>query len=302
LPIERGLRVKPMSFQTYCLPSSGSQCPPQIVWSDHKTLRASAEDIPALAATLVQLELLLKPQIADLEAITRLVLSDIGLTIQVLRYSRSEAVVSDELWRISDCVIHMGSKLLGLAKPLCSRVEDREHFYTTANAFWKHAKLIATVAEKTASYFHKLDVNPEQAYVSGLMYNLEQLPEILDPGVSPGFDRNACNLQEWVSDWNLPSFITDVLETAHDDIAPCRMSALPRVVKFARCWIDSCSPCSERSTARKSRFNLPVLQAANLINEYFPITKADPVVPFMKMLEVCTLDELDEPYPDLAAW
>jgi hypothetical protein len=287
----------PLSIDSSSL-SLGSEFSSQVFRGDDKEPRTSADEIPALAGTLVQLELLLKPQTIDLEAITRLICSDVGLSIQVLRHSQSEVVGCEAPWRISDCVIHLGPKLLGLARPLCSWAEYRDHSYAEAEAFWLHAKLVAAVAERTAAYFYELNVNPEQAYISGLMHNLERLPRILDLVGLPSFDRNVSNLQEWVMEWNLPSFIMDTLATVHSDFDPTKSGALARVVNFARCWIDLCLPWAETCLARKTRFKLPVLQAANLICRYFPGTEVDPLVPFIEILKDATLDKLDEVRPE----
>lgn len=278
--------------------SFSHQPSPQVIWGVHEEPRKFADEIPALAGTLVQLELLLKPQIVNLEAITRLIRDDLGLAIQVLRHSQAEALISDAPWRISDCVIHLGPKLLGIARPLCSWAESREHSYAEAEAFWTHAKLVATIAERTATYFDELNVNPEQAYISGLMHNLERLPRILDLVGLPSFDRNVCNFQEWVTEWNLPSFVMDILETVHGDLDPGKISELARVVNFARCWIDLCLPWSETCLARKTRFKMPVLQTADLICRYFPDTEADPLVPFIELLKDATFDKLDEVCPE----
>lgn len=274
--------------------SSGSQFSSQAFWDDNKEPRTSADEIPALAGTLVQLELLMKAETVDLEAITSLICSDVGLTIQVLRHSRLEMVGCEAPWRISDCVIHLGPKLLDLARPLCSWAEYRDHSYAEAEAFWMHAKLVATVAERTATHFHELNVNPEQAYISGLMHNLECLPRILGLVGLQSFDRDVCNLRECVMEWNLPTFIMDVLETIHGDPDPSRISALARTVSFARCWIDLCLPWAETCLARKTRFELPVHKVVSLIYRYFPDTEVDPLAPFIELLKDATLNELEE--------
>jgi hypothetical protein len=285
-----------MSFSTYSpLAPYSSEAPSQVFWGGQNEFRSSADDIPALASTLVQLELLLKPQTADLEAVTRLVSSDLGLTFQALRHARAEALES-EFWRISDCVIHLGPKLLGVARPLCYRTDDRKYSYSEVEAFWKHAHLVATVAEKTATYFYELNVNPEQAYLAGLMHNLRQLPRVLDLVGITGPNGDLCNFSELALDWNLPSFIVGVLD--RKDLAVREMDELSRMVSFARSWIDFCLPWSETCVARKTRFHLPVLQVANLICEYFPNTAIDPFAPFLEILKHSTLDNLDEDPPE----
>ena len=223
-----------------------------------------------------------------------MVRSDLGLTIQALRRSRSRTVAEDDLWRISDCVIYLGPNLLGLTRPLCCWTDSRKHWYLEAQAFWKHARLVAAAAEATAAYFRNLDVNPEQAYIAGLMHNLERLPQVLANVGYVTSDCTSCTIQELSTKWNLPCFITDVLKTANKGFAPDEMDALSRVVSFARGWIDLCLPWSETCGASKSRFKVPVLRTADLICDFFLNTETDPLVPFMGLLRDSTMENLEE--------
>ena len=199
----------------------------------------------------------------------------------------------DDLWRISDCVVYFGRRLLELVPPLCWAEEDRQS-YAEAEAFWKHAKLVATAAETTAAYFRELDVNPEQAYIAGLLHNLKRLPHVLK---FAGLRGRLCGTQDWVTDCDLPSFVNDVLETAHQGRISCGMRNLSRVVWFSRRWIGLCLPWSETCIARKNRFTLPLLQAANLINTAFPGTDTDPVMPFLETLVDSTMNNLEAERP-----
>lgn len=286
---------------TFSSSACGSQASSQVVRDDRKVCRTPAYRVPALAGTLAQLELLLKSPATDVEELTRLVRSDIGLCLQALRQSRSEAVESDELWRISDCVIHLGPRLLQLARPLCYRTEDSKVEYAAAEAFWMHSKLVATVAETTATYFQGLNVNPERAYLSGLMYNLDQLPDVLHFAWFPAVGGSPCTIQDWVAACNLPRFITDVQEFAIDELVPGEWRALPRVVRFAQHWIELCLPWSQSCMARRSSFELPQIDAANLIYTSFPDAGADCILPFIDILRNSTLGQLDEQRPEISS-
>jgi hypothetical protein len=246
----------------------------------------------------VQLELLMKPQTIDLELLTALVRSDLGLTLQVLRHARSEEDGNEELWRISDCLVHLGPRLLGLAEPLCGWSEYSDRSYAQAEAFWLHSKLVASVAEETARYFQDLNANPEQAYLCGLLHNLNRLPRILSQVGSPGFSADPRSIHEWVAKCNLPSFAMDILGTDCHELNPDKLTGPARVVNFARSWIDLCLPWAETCLARKTRFKLPLLQAANLICKHFPDTLEDPLVPFIGMLRDATLSKLNEVRPE----
>jgi hypothetical protein len=279
-----------MTFPIYAVsPLLDSQTSSPVFWDDTNAF-ADARNIPALAGTLVELELLLKRQPVDLESVTNLVRGDLGLTVQVLRTSRFETG-NDELWRISDCVIHLEQRLLELTSPLRWSKESH-HAYAEAEAFWMHAKLVATIAQTIATYLYELDVNPEQAFLSGLMHKIERLPQVLN---FTGFKCEPCRIQDWVMDCNLPSFVNAVVETAHGDRTPSEMSNLSRVVSFSRRWIDLCLPWSETCMAQKKRFTLPVLKAANLFSMFFP--DGDLSVPFIEALRDSTMNCLGEERP-----
>jgi hypothetical protein len=282
----------------YSSPLFGSQDASKVSLCGNKAGQSPADEIPALAGTLVRLELLLEPQAADLEAVTSLVRSDLGLTIQALRHSRSGALEDDGPWRISDCVVNLGERLIDIAQPLRYQPDNRDQSYLEVEAFWKYSELVATVAEQTAAYFGELDVNPEQAYIAGLLHKIERLPKVLNLAGPSNPEDAPFDLQEWVVDCNLPPFITGGLAKDDDGCEPYEMSALSRVVNFARFWIDMCLPWSETCLARRSRFNLPVLRAVNLIYRFFPGTEADPLVPFIEILKNSTLGKLDEQRPE----
>jgi hypothetical protein len=292
-----------MLIQTYSsVPSVlpyGGQVSPRDDRGDRMELkfRVSTQDVPALAETLVQLELLLRSQTVDLAAVTDLVRSDLGLSMQALRQTRSEPVGGDGLWRISDCVVDRGARLLEHARPLCYWAECKQA-YAEAEAFWKHSRLVATVAERTAAYFTELGVDPEQAYLGGLMHNLERLPDVLELAYGPTIDGSVCTIREWVEECNLPSFIYEVLQSAREAQETSEMSPLQRVVEFARRWMELSLPWSETCIARRSRFKQPVLQTVNLIYAFFPNTDADPLLPFMDVLKECTLGLLAEQRAD----
>jgi hypothetical protein len=234
-------------------------------------------------------------QATDVEALTRLIQSDLGLSIQTLRLARSEMPRGNELWRISDCVIHLGPRLLRHVRPLCYRTGGYEDSYAKVEAFWKHSKLVASVAEATSAYLHGLNVNPEQAYLAGLMHNLGRLPEIVDYS---GTSRTLCTIQEWVTNCNLPPFIVDVLKSAHEKCGPSKMRALFRVVSFAERWIDLCLPLHDTCMARRNHFTLPLPRAVALIDLFFSDCDAGSLFPFVEILRDCTLGQLDEQPPE----
>jgi hypothetical protein len=255
--------------------------------ADDQESRFANSGVPVMAGALIQLELLLRERSIDLEAVSHVVRGDIGLTIEVLRSARIESE-NEELWRISDGVIELRSRILELATPL-RRTDDHRHAYDEVEAFWMHARLVATVAEMTAGYFHELQENSEQAYIAGLLHNLKRLPKVLKLlGI-------GCDLSGIL--YGLPFFVTDVVESVHSDQNPSEMSALARIVDFAAKWVGLCLPWAETCMAKRRRFSLPLIQAANVVCSYFPETGVDPLVPFIELLQATTIGCLEEERP-----
>jgi hypothetical protein len=267
----------------------GSPLPTLTLAHSPETLAAS---VPALPGTLVQLELLRKPQSIDLDAVTQLVRSDLGLCLQVLRASRWETG-GDELWRISDCVVNLGPRVLEVATPL-QRDETRKHSYKEAEAFWSHARLVASISEAVATYCSELGVNPEQAYTAGLLHNLRELPEILRPVAE---DACHCESEGWIHSCHLPSFVEEVVNSVHAVREPVEMSPLVRVVSFACKWVELGLPWPECGVAGRSRFALPRTQIESLIADYFSTVSGSRAQQLISLLSDVTLDNLAEESP-----
>ena len=221
-----------MSIQTYLPVQPYDFQAPEVSWGQIDRFVSPADEIPALAGTLAQLELLLKAPIVDLEVAARLVRSDLGLSIQALRQAWIQSKGSEQPWRISDCVVVLGLRLLDVARPLHCGVKHK-FAYSEAEAFWKYASLVATVSEQTATYFDELGVDPEQAYLAGLMHNFNRLPDVLE---AVGFLESGESLR--LVDCSLPSFVNDVVESTAGDRLPIEMNPLSRVVSFSKRWID----------------------------------------------------------------
>jgi hypothetical protein len=281
-----------MSIQTYLPIQRYDFQAPQVSWGEIDRFASPADEIPALAGTLAQLELLLKAPIVDLEVAARLVRSDLGLSIQALRQAWIESKGSEQPWRISDCVVVLGLRLLDVARPLHCGVKHK-FAYSEAEAFWKYAGLVATVSEQTATYFDELGIDPEQAYLAGLMHNFNRLPDVLE---AVGFLESGESLQ--LVDCNLPSFINDVVESTASDRLPVEMNSLSRVVSFSKRWIDLCLPWSETCMAQRNRFSMPVHKAVSLIYQYLPCTNAETLMPLMEILKKSTCDQLENRLPE----
>jgi len=253
--------------------SSSFSCNSQIaagILAAGQNVGCEPQDVPALVGTLVELELmLLNARAIDLEAVSAIVRSDVGLTLQVLRFSRSDNRGDAQPWRISDCVIQLGDKLLGVARPMSRPSNYAARRYEDMLAFWKHSKLVATVAEFIAKTLPELDVDPEQAYIAGLLHIIDALPCVLKHDHPCDSAMNLCTTSDWVAQFRLPGFVNEMLDASRAELPTTDLTPLSRVVSFAQCWSEKSLNLLGVQPPRQSSLRAPYLQYST---QFFPQT------------------------------
>ncbi|HEY0759307.1 MAG TPA: HDOD domain-containing protein [Acidisarcina sp.] len=187
---------------------------------------AAWRNIPVLASTLVQMQLLLDVpchlddeaetsfgcpshpcldnRVIDLAAVSALILTDVGATLQILRLCGREFDFAEDRPRsIEHCIASLNTETwIGaiFAEPF-----THEANYALAVSLWEHSRTIAGIARQIA--FSMPGVNPAEAYLAGLLHDLGKLPAVL--GWSGIGDLEAADLAE---QWSLPLFTIDMLE------------------------------------------------------------------------------------------
>ncbi len=208
--------------------------------------------MPALPGTVVQLDLLLNSRTWDLDEVTNLVRSDLGLTIEVLRRCRFQAEEPDAPWRISDCVVQLGSSLRDIAVPLVFSPQAPSTAVQRTETCWRMSRIIASAAEAVSRSMSDLDVDPEEAYLAGLTHALGELPEVLD---SVGYyDRELLpeSAAELARLWNLPDCCT-AMETGRLSAGASGSQAMVRVLGFAKDLVISGAVGSGSTIWRQTR-------------------------------------------------
>ena len=133
--------------------------------------------VPVLAETFLAMHLLVRSRSVDLHEISRIVLGDMGATLQIFRLMAQERSAGDEPFqRIEDCISSLGPQSCFDAieqgfRQGCSL--DR-----TALSVWRHAREIAEHARLVAET-HGSPLTPGEAYLSGLLHPLGILPALL---------------------------------------------------------------------------------------------------------------------------
>ncbi len=129
--------------------------------------------MPILAATRLQLELLLLERSVDLKDMAEIILADAGATLQVLRLIGEEYPSEDDRpTRIEDCIVSL----------------NRERWYQVVCdagtshsapllAEWQYCRRIAECARELARGMDGFQ--PEEAYLVGLLFRMGRFPRLL---------------------------------------------------------------------------------------------------------------------------
>lgn len=149
------------------------------------------------------MELAAREILVDLGEMSRLVLSDVGATLQILRLAANEHDFSDgRPARIEDCIAELGlqSCLNAMAQqPILS--DDR---HGAVLEMWAHCAEIARYSRVIAEEIDD-GVHPEEAYLVGLCHTLGLLPAAL------GWEGRVPPMKDWANAglkiakrWRLP--------------------------------------------------------------------------------------------------
>jgi HD-like signal output (HDOD) protein len=171
---------------------------------------ATPPAVPAMADSVLLLRVFLSCPAVNLSSLTEVIRNDVGLTIELLRLVSCESTVDGE-FSIAKSVVHAGvHKLsrLGSNIKLLSSCGRNKASLRKCERFWSHARLTALMAEEHA---YQIGCNPEEAYITGLLFRIGELPLLL------GWD---CHVTVRPSDmagtlartWGLPDRLAEILE------------------------------------------------------------------------------------------
>lgn len=129
--------------------------------------------IPAMAATTLQLEFLLQESPVDLKAISEVILSDAGATLQILRLVGEEFTNEQERpSRIEDCLVSLSSDCWYEAIRQQGVLQNGRLM-----AECQRCRRIGEYARELSSYFE--GISPDRAYIVGLLHRLGEFPYLL---------------------------------------------------------------------------------------------------------------------------
>lgn len=158
--------------------------------------------VPVLLSTRLQLELLLDEQLLDLRAVSEVILSDPGATLQVLRLIGEEyGLNSGRPVRMEDCIASLETE--AWFEAVCGEASSPAAATAQVTAVWRRARLIAHCARQLAE--NTPCIRPEEAYLAGLLDGLGSMPALLGWKM---FQPAEGDLGEQLARaWGLPVFL-----------------------------------------------------------------------------------------------
>jgi HD-like signal output (HDOD) protein len=155
--------------------SSASQRQPLLVGEGSQHV-SDLPGLPVMPETLLLLELKLQEHCVDLREASQLVLSDLGATLQILCLAGREYGNADgRPTRIEDCISDLGLQACLEAISSESRMPGSRSQAVAET--WVHSRAIADYARVAAE--ETADINPEEAYLVGLLHLIGTLPRLL---------------------------------------------------------------------------------------------------------------------------
>jgi len=185
-------------------------------------------NIPVLPATLLSLDLEIQERSIDLRAVSHLILSDLGATLQILRLAgREYACAEFRPCRIEDCIADLGIHVC--MEAVSAQAMARAYGHSAVAETWAHSREIALHSRQIAEELP--DANPDEAYLAGLLHTIGLLPAVLGWASSKhGVSDFALAGFKLAKKWSLAPFVVKFLSEMHEDRCT---TPLPEIVQEA---------------------------------------------------------------------
>jgi HD-like signal output (HDOD) protein len=191
-----------------------------------------APPFPAMPSTMVRLQILLQNRIVDLRSVVSVLRHDPGFVAEIMRLTGSRGQASSH--SLNECLLDLGMENLKRALkfiPSWAGSWDEKELQNIRVRL-KRSRLTAMAAETISLTLD--DIDPEQAYLAGLLHDL--------PGMVC-FNRECpCRLPDslaGVDPWNLPDYIVEVIRWhSQPGYASPDYFPIVRRIATARAWVD----------------------------------------------------------------
>ena len=176
-------------------------------WVKAKTIR-NLPDVPVQPETLLRMELQMSERPVDLTEITRVILSDPGAALQVVRLAGREYRPDARTWgRIEECIVDLGLQACfeAMSNIVATECVSKAELYD----LWAHSREIANVCQMLAYQTPRCN-RANDAYLVGLFHDLGALPAILawDREKEISNDQSLAGLQI-AEAWKLPVCVVE---------------------------------------------------------------------------------------------
>jgi HD-like signal output (HDOD) protein len=200
-------------------------------------LAALSEGLPTLPAYVFELNTLLTATPANLKRVGEVIRTDPSLTAQLIRLCNSAFMgFRERVTRIEHAVMLVGTERLRTMVLTCSLVEYVGQRVASENiqSFWQHCFLTAALSERLARGVGYLQ--PEQAYIAGLLHDIGALPLLMITASEPQkmastasggwgesvelerecFGIDHCEVGRWIGvSWNFSPILLEVMVSHH---------------------------------------------------------------------------------------
>jgi len=180
--------------------------------------------VPSMLSTRLQLELLLQDSTVDLSAVSQVILSDAGATLQIFRLIGGEFPnPEDRPTRMEDCIASLSLDRWYSAVCACSLPLNH-----VVLAEWERFRRVALCARQLA---HCVDgFSPEEAYLVGLLSEMGRLPRLLGWKVSTDCSNEQHALAYMLAEyWHLPPYLQVAIREQKDSASSSQWSEMLQV-------------------------------------------------------------------------
>lgn len=174
--------------------------------SDRSFIRSSF-DVVVMKETLLLAELETQGFSVDLRALTKVILSDVGATLHVLRIAGQTCGEDDSRpIRVEDCIADLGVE--ACIHAMSGHLMERDLRSQGIAELWSHSREIAEHCRNLAEPM--VGIDPDEAYLVGLYHSIGSLPGVLGVGdeTYEEFGSVWTGL-ELAREWSLPGCVVD---------------------------------------------------------------------------------------------
>jgi hypothetical protein len=185
-------------------------------------------DVPVLPETLLMMEFCAQRQATNLHELAEIVLGDLGAAIQIMHKAGQECMLRNARPdRVEDYISALGVQ--GCMGAASRRIVTRGMNKSLIRETWSHSNEIARRCKLLADENICGEVNPTEAYLTGLFHKIGSLPVMFDWDLSRGLSGDPVHGGLRLADaWFLPQCIAEYFSELQDGKSSGRLTRIVR--------------------------------------------------------------------------